>query len=194
MLPHPRRLILASGSRYRRAQLAALGIACEAIAPDIDETRRLDEAPDALAQRLALHKAGVIARLHPEALVIGADQVAATATQIYGKPGSAERQRAQLAECAGQTLVFHTAVALCCAATGLAQVHLDQTRCRMRALSAADIEAYVRAEPAIDCAGGFKVEGRGILLFEAIESEDPSALIGLPLIALGRMLRAAQAL
>lgn len=187
-----RTLILASGSRYRRAQLAALGIECQALAPEIDESRQPDESPADLAQRLARCKALAIATRHPGAIVIGADQVAACNGRIYGKPGTAERQREQLAQCAGQTVVFHTALAVCCVDTGLSLLHLDETRCRMRTLSTDEIAAYVSAEPAADCAGGFKAEGRGILLFDAIESSDPSALIGLPLIALGRFLREAE--
>lgn len=187
-----RPLILASASRYRRAQLAALGIDCEALAPDVDERRLQDESPADMAQRLARCKANTIATRHPGAIVIGADQVAACEGRIYGKPGTLARQREQLSECAGHTVVFYTALALHCADADVGLLHLDLTRCRMRALSAGEIADYVSAEPAIDCAGGFKVEGRGILLFDSIESSDPSALIGLPLIALGRLLRAAQ--
>jgi septum formation protein len=186
-----RRLVLASGSRYRREQLARLGLTVECRAPDIDESALPGEAPDELARRLALAKARAVAPHFPGALLIGSDQVAECDGRRLGKPGSAEAQRGQLLACSGRELRFHTALAILDSASGNADLHLDLTVCRMRALDTDAIARYVAAEPAWDCAGGFKVEGRGIALFAAIRSEDPSALIGLPLIALCRMLDSA---
>lgn len=187
----PRRLVLASGSRYRREQLMRLGLAVECRTPEIDESPLAGELPRDTATRLALAKARAVAPHYPDALVIGSDQVAECDGRRLGKPGSAEAQRAQLLACSGRELRFHTALAILDGTSGHTGLHLDQTVCRMRALGAEAIARYVAAEPAHDCAGGFKVEGRGIALFEAIRSEDPSALIGLPLIALCRMLDAA---
>lgn len=187
----PRRLVLASGSRYRREQLARLGLAAECRAADIDESPLAGELPPDTATRLALAKARAVAPHYPDALVIGSDQVAECAGRVLGKPGSAAAQQAQLLAASGRELRFHTALAILDTATGTAAGHLDLTVCTMRALTAEAIARYVAAEPAWDCAGGFKVEGRGIALFEAIRSEDPSALIGLPLIALCRMLDSA---
>lgn len=186
-----RRLVLASGSRYRREQLARLGLAVECRAADIDESPLAGELPPDTATRLALAKARAVAPHFPGALIIGSDQVAECAGRALGKPGSAAAQQAQLLAASGRELRFHTALAMLDALTGNAVVHLDLTVCRMRALGAEAIARYVAAEPAFDCAGGFKVEARGIALFEAIRSEDPSALIGLPLIALCRMLDSA---
>lgn len=183
-----RTIVLASGSRYRREQLARLGLAAECIAPDIDESALPGEAPRALALRLAQAKAAAVAPRTPGALVIGSDQVAELGGRVFGKPGSAAAQAAQLAAASGRELCFHTALCIVDAADGSRRTHVDLTRCRLRALDATAIDRYVAAEPAFDCAGGFKVEGRGIALFERIDSEDPSALIGLPLIALCRML------
>lgn len=185
----PPTLVLASGSRYRREQLARLGLAVECDAPDIDEARLPGEAAAAMASRLARAKAQAVAARHPESIIIAADQVAARGEDILGKPGSASAQRQQLLDSSGQELRFHSAVAVLDSRKGSLREHLDLTLCRMRALTAAQVERYVALEPAGDCAGGFKVEGRGIALFERIDSEDPSALIGLPLIALCRMLR-----
>lgn len=186
-----RRVVLASGSRYRREQLARLGLTVECRAPDIDECALPGEATSDLAQRLALAKARAVAPHFPGALVIGCDQVAECGGLRLGKPGSAEAQRAQLLACRGRELRFHTALAILDCDSGNADLHLDLTVCWMRTLDSDAIARYVDAEPAWDCAGGFKVEGRGIALFAAIRSEDPSALIGLPLIALCRMLDSA---
>ncbi len=182
-------LVLASSSRYRRAQLASLGLQVEYAAPDIDESQLPGEKPADMARRLARSKAQVIAALRPMAVIIAADQVACVGNRILSKPGSLAAQRQQLADSGAQELHFYTALAVCRAADARFDEHLDVTCCRMRALTAADIDRYVAAEPAIDCAGGFKVEGLGILLFERIDSSDPTALIGLPLIAVGRLLR-----
>lgn len=182
-------LVLASGSRYRREQLARIGLDALCLAPDVDESRLPGEAPAAMAARLALAKATAVATRRAHALVIGADQVAELDGEVLGKPGDAAAQQRQLAASSGRELRFHTALAIVDAASGSIREHLDLTVCRLRALSAAEIARYVGAEPAHDCAGGFKVEGRGIGLFERIDSADPSALIGLPLIALCRILR-----
>jgi len=181
-------LILASGSRYRRQQLERLGLHCRSQAPDIDESRLPGEAPAAMARRLAVLKAGVVAAQSSGAIVIGADQVAACDSRVLGKPGSAATQSTQLLSCSGRELHFHTALAVI-EPSGAIHEHMDLTVCHLRELTAAEVERYVAAEPAYDCAGGFKVEGLGITLFERITSEDPSALIGLPLLALCRILR-----
>lgn len=184
------RIVLASGSRYRRAQIAQLGLAVDAIAPDIDESDLPGESPAAAAARLAQAKAAHIAAHHPDALVIGSDQVADLHGQRLGKPGTASRAIAQLRACSGQTVQFHTA--LCVLAPGHAPMqHLDRTDVAFRTLQDDEIARYVAREQPLDCAGSFKVEGLGICLFEHVRSEDPSALIGLPLIALARILRTA---
>jgi len=182
-------LILASTSIYRRSLLARLGLSCESVDPKVDEIGQLHESPRALAQRLARAKAEAVARRFPDSLVIGGDQVACCADRILHKPGSASAQAEQLMYAQGRELQFLTAICLMRHADGRSFQHLDVTECRMRPLDSAAITRYVDAEPAWDCAGGFKVEGLGICLFEAIRSEDPSALIGLPLIALARGLR-----
>lgn len=182
-------LVLASSSPYRRTQLANIGLHVECLAPNIDESRLPGESPANMAVRLARSKAQVVAALRPNAVIIAADQVACIGERTLGKPGSLHAQREQLAQSSAQQVVFYTALAIGRHADHRLNEHLDLTRCQMRALSAADIDRYVAAESAIDCAGGFKVEGRGILLFERIDSSDPSALIGLPLIAVGRLLR-----
>ena len=132
-----------------------------------------------------------MARHHPQALVIGSDQVADLHGQPLGKPGSHERARAQLSRMSGQTVLFHTAVSLACTARGLLQTELATVRVRFRELDAASIERYLRAEQPYDCAGSAKSEGLGITLLAAIESDDPTALIGLPLIRTAALLRAA---
>ena len=186
-------LVLASTSRYRRELLARLGVHFRIQAPDIDETARHDEKPHALAERLALAKASAIAKVCPGALVIGSDQVAEVDGRTLGKPGSAEAARAQLAASSGRILLFHTALCVIDTRADPVRVHAatDVTRVVFRALAADEIARYVAIEAPLDCAGSFKAEGLGITLFERIESGDPSALIGLPLIALARLLRAA---
>lgn len=179
-------LMLASGSSYRRAQLAQAGIEVRWVTPGIDETALSGEDPESLASRLARQKAAHVAAQFPDALVIGADQVAVCGDRVLGKPGSAVAQRAQLRFSSGRELLFLTAVCILQASSARSYSHLDRTRCRMRALIEAEIARYVELEPAYDSCGGFKVEGRGILLFEAIASADPSALVGLPLIAVRR--------
>lgn len=186
----PPALILASTSRYRAELLQRLGLPFTCLRPEVDETATPGEAPQALALRLACAKAAAIAATRPSAVVIGADQVAALDGGVLGKPGSRERAIAQLRAQSGHSVEFLTAVAVLSPALGT-QTHVDRTRVCFRQLETAEIERYVDAEPALDCAGSFKCEGLGISLFSAIESEDPTALIGLPLIALRAMLAAA---
>lgn len=184
-------VVLGSTSRYRRELLERLHIPFEVAAPEVDETPRPGETPEALARRLALAKAHVVAQRHPQAVVIGSDQVADLQGEPLGKPGTHERAVQQLQRMRGHTVVFQTAVAVVCAATGFEQLDLAPVRVRFRDLSDAEIEAYLRAEQPYDCAGSAKSEGLGIALLEAIDSDDPTALVGLPLIRTCRMLRAA---
>ncbi len=186
-----RPVVLGSTSRYRRELLTRLNLPFEVASPDVDETPAPGEAPRALALRLALAKARAVAAQHPEAVVIGSDQVADLAGQPLGKPGTHDRAVQQLRQMSGQTAIFQTAVAVVCQATGFEQVDIAPVEVRFRALSDAEIERYLRAEEPYDCAGSAKSEGLGIALLDAILSDDPTALIGLPLIRTCRMLRAA---
>jgi septum formation protein len=186
-----RPVILASTSRYRRELLARLLLPFEVHPPEVDETPLPDELPSALAERLALEKAVAVARRFPEAVVIGSDQVADLAGEPLGKPGDHARATAQLRRMRGQTLVFQTAVAVVCQATGFSQRELAPVRVVFRNLSDAAIERYLLAEQPYDCAGSAKSEGLGIALLDAIDSDDPTALVGLPLIRTANMLRAA---
>ncbi|MFM7120183.1 MAG: Maf family protein [Gammaproteobacteria bacterium] len=186
-----RPLILASTSRYRALLLQRLGLPFSTEAPGTDETQTPGEAPADLVRRLAESKARAVARHHPEALVIGSDQVAACGALTLGKPGTAENAEAQLATLSGQTVTFYTGLCLVNSASGLCDIGLDTTRVVFRTLHADEIRAYVRREQPLDCAGAFKSEGLGIALFERIESQDPSGLIGLPLIMLCAQLRRA---
>ncbi|WP_298209927.1 Maf family nucleotide pyrophosphatase [Acidovorax sp.] len=186
-----RPLVLGSTSRYRRELLQRLNLPFDVAAPDVDESPLPGEAPRALALRLALAKAHAVARQHPEAVVIGSDQVADLAGEPLGKPGHHERAVQQLRQMRGQTVIFQTAVAVVCRATGFEQVELAPVEVLFRDLSDAEIERYLRAEQPYDCAGSAKSEGLGIALLDAIHSDDPTALIGLPLIRTCRMLRAA---
>ena len=185
------RLILGSTSRYRRELLSRLHIPFDVIAPEVDETPMPGEAPGALACRLALAKARAVAAQHPDAVVIGSDQVADLNGQPLGKPGDHARATLQLRAMRGQTVVFHTALAVVHAARGFSQGSVVPVRVRFRALDDAEIERYLRAEQPYDCAGSAKSEGLGIALLDAITSDDPTALIGLPLIETCRLLRAA---
>ncbi len=180
-------IILASTSPYRRALLGRLlpRFACEA--PDVDETPLPGEGPGALAGRLARAKAASVAHRYPQALVIGSDQVASLAGEIRGKPGSVAAATAQLRASSGQRVSFHTGVAV--VAPGIALCHVEPFHAHFRNLSAAEIDGYIGREPALDCAGSFKVEGLGIALFRRLEGDDPTALQGLPLIALAGLLR-----
>ena len=189
--PPARPLILGSTSRYRRELLTRLGLPFDAVAPNVDETPLPSEAPRALAQRLALAKARAVAARYPDAVVIGSDQVADLHGEPLGKPGTHERAVAQLQRMRGQTVVFQTALAVVCQADGFEQADLAAVEVRFRQLSDAEIERYLRAEQPYDCAGSAKSEGLGIALLDAIVSDDPTALIGLPLIRTARLLRAA---
>jgi septum formation protein len=184
-------LILGSTSRYRRELLARLRVPFEVVSPEVDETPLTGEAPQALATRLALAKAKAVAALHPQAVVIGSDQVADLNGEPLGKPGNHERAVLQLQRMRGQTVVFQTAVSVVCLERQFEQTELAQIQVRFRDLSDADIEAYLRAEEPYDCAGSAKSEGLGIALLDAIDNDDPTALIGLPMIRTARMLRAA---
>ena len=185
------RLILASSSAYRRELLGRLHLPFEAIAPHIDETPLPGEAPEATALRLAQAKAEAIARRHPGAFVIGSDQVATLDGAQIGKPGNHARALAQLRTMRGREVVFHTALCLWDGRDGTAQVENVQVFVRFRDLPDAELDAYLRIEQPYDCAGSAKNEGLGIALLERIDSSDPTALTGLPLIALTGMLRRA---
>lgn len=181
-------IVLASSSTYRKALLARLGLACRAIAPAIDERARPDEAPAASALRLAQAKARRIAMLEPHALIIGSDQVAVLENQAVGKPGTHVAAVQQLQAMSGKTVVFHTALCLLNAATHAVQLANVPTTVRFRQLNAAQIERYLQRDQPYDCAGSAKIEALGIALVEHLESADPTALVGLPLIALVTML------
>ena len=187
----PRTLILGSTSRYRHELLSRLRLPFDVVAPQVDETPLPLETPRALACRLALAKAQAVAHLHPQAVVIGSDQVADLAGQPLGKPGNHARAVEQLQRMRGQTVVFQTAVAVVCLSTGFEQCELAAIKVQFRDLSDAEIEAYLLAEQPYDCAGSAKSEGLGISLLEAIDNDDPTALVGLPLIRTCRMLRSA---
>jgi septum formation protein len=186
-----RPLILGSTSRYRRELLDRLRVPFDVVSPGVDETPLPQETPAALAQRLALAKAQAVADLHPEAWVIGSDQVADLHGHPLGKPGTHERAVAQLQQMSGQTVVFQTAVAVVCRDTGFARCELAPVRVVFRTLSLDQIERYLRAETPYDCAGSAKSEGLGITLLERIDNDDPTALVGLPLIRTVGLLRAA---
>ena len=183
-------LILASSSVYRRQLLDRLGVPFRAISPDIDESLLDGETPLAAALRLARTKAAAIAATHAGSLVIGSDQIAVLNGECLGKPGTPERAAAQLAAMSGKTLVFHTALCLRDAASGREQFEDVPTTVKMRSLTTAEIDRYLQQDEPYDCAGSAKVESLGIALTERVTSDDPTALIGLPLIALCRMLRA----
>ena len=190
-MPDEPLLILASTSRYRRELLERLRIPFRALAPQTDETPLPGEAPADLAERLALAKARALAAAHPDAVVIGADQVADVDGVAIGKPGNHERAVEQLRAMSGRTIVFQTALAVVRASTGFAEVRRVPVAVRFRTLTGAEIEFYLRTEQPYDCAGSAKCETLGIALLDAIESDDPTALIGLPLIQTAALLRAA---
>jgi septum formation protein len=189
-LPRPP-LILGSTSRYRRELLERLHLPFTVVGPQVDETPLPGEAPAALALRLALAKARAVAQGHPGAVVIGSDQVADLDGQPVGKPGNHERATAQLRQLSGRRAVFQTAVAVVRADTGFEQALLAPVTVQFRALSDAEIERYLRLEQPYDCAGSAKCETLGIALLASIDSDDPTALIGLPLIRTCALLRAA---
>ena len=180
-------IVLASTSPYRRELLARLGVAFSTRSPGIAEDARHGEPPEAMAARLARAKAGSIEA--PGALVIGSDQVASLDGRMLRKPGSADVAVAQLRAAQGRTVVFHTAVAIIAVDSGAILEHVDRTEVRFRQLDDRAIEAYVRREKPFDCAGSFKSEGLGVALFERISSDDPTALIGLPLIFVAHALK-----
>jgi septum formation protein len=180
-------LVLASTSGYRRALLARLGLPFAVVAPAVDETPEPGEHPAALAARLAAAKAQSAAAA--DRVVIGSDQTAALDGQLLGKPGTRSAALAQLAACQGKAVVFHTAVAIADGGNGQLLEHVDVTRVDFARRPVRELERYLELEAALDCAGGFKVEGLGIALFEQVESKDPTALIGLPLIWLAARLR-----
>ncbi|MES2880206.1 MAG: Maf family nucleotide pyrophosphatase [Pseudomonadota bacterium] len=186
-----RKLILGSTSPYRRELLERLRIPFEVTAPDVDETPHPSETPQQLACRLAMAKARAVAAQFPACVVIGSDQVADLEGQPLGKPGSHVRAVAQLQQMRGKTVIFQTAVAVVCLETGFAEMDLAQVKVKFRDLSDAEIEAYLRAETPYDCAGSAKSEGLGIALLASIDNDDPTALVGLPLIRTCRMIQAA---
>lgn len=187
----PAALILGSTSRYRRELLSRLRLPFDCVAPDVDETPRPAERPADLALRLALEKARNVAARHPDAVVIGSDQVADLDGEAIGKPGTHERAVDQLTRMSGQTVVFQTAVAVVRRAIGFEQASLASVRVRFRDLQASEIERYLRLEQPYDCAGSAKCETLGIALLASIDSDDPTALVGLPLIRTCSLLRSA---
>lgn len=187
----PRKLILGSTSPYRRQLLERLRIAFDVCAPDVDESAQAGETPKQLACRLAMAKARAVAAQFPAAVVIGSDQVADLDGLALGKPGNHERATAQLQQMRGKTVIFQTAVAVVCLESGFAQMDLAQVKVTFRELTDPEIEAYLRAETPYDCAGSAKSEGLGIALLQAIDNDDPTALVGLPLIRTCRMIQAA---
>ena len=190
-MPTPPLLILASTSRYRRQLLERLHLPFDVVAPQVDESALAGETPLALARRLALAKAHAVAALRQDAVVIGSDQVADLDGQAIGKPGTHDRAAAQLRQLSGRRVVFQTAVAVVRMATGFEQVAVAPVTVQFRHLRDDEIERYLRSEQPYDCAGSAKCETLGIALLDAIDSDDPTALVGLPLIRTCRMLRAA---
>lgn len=185
----PQKLILASTSPYRRELLGRLGLPFDIANPRVDETPLPGEAPESLALRLAEAKARAVAAEHPEALIIGSDQVATVDGEIYGKPGSHDNAVAQLRTLSGRTVNFFTALCVLDACSGEADVRGVPTLVGFRELTDDEIENYLRREPAYNCAGSAKSEGLGVALLSSMRGDDPTALVGLPLIALCDMLR-----
>ena len=181
-------LILASTSRYRRTLLERLQLPFSVQAPGVDETPLASETPAALASRLALAKAAAVADAAPHAVVIGCDQVADLCGQALGKPGNYENARSQLRAMRGQTVIFQTALAVLCRESGFCEEVLVPVRVAYRTASDAEIDFYLRSEEPYDCAGSVKSEGMGIALMHSIDNDDPTALIGLPLIRLSAIL------
>lgn len=183
-------LVLASTSPYRRALLQRLKLSFVSASPLVDEARGAGEPPAAMVMRLAENKARAVAAAHPQSLIVGSDQVAGIDDAILGKPGSREQAIAQLTRASGKTVVFYTGLCLLNAATGHARTLCERFRVHFRRLTPAQIAGYVDRERPFDCAGSFKSEGLGIALFERMDGDDPSALIGLPLIRLVELLQA----
>jgi septum formation protein len=185
----PPRLILASTSTYRRALLERLKLPFDSVPPDVDETRRGNESAESLVTRLARAKADAVAARFPGAIVVGSDQAAVRGHEILGKPLTVERCERQLHESSGRDVAFLTAVHVVDGRAERREHHLDRTVVKFRTLSADEIARYVERDRPLDCAGGFKAEALGIALFERIESNDPTALTGLPLVWLAAALR-----
>ena len=183
------KLVLASTSAYRRELLQRFGLPFEVARPDIDESPLPGETPQATAERLAVEKARAVAGQFEDALIIGSDQVAHMGDTRFGKPGTVERAIAQLQAMSGRTVIFHTALAVLNTRSGRVQLDAVPTEVRFRSLSSDEIVRYVNKERPLDCAGSAKSEGLGITLLDALAGDDPNALVGLPLIALARMLR-----
>ena len=181
-------LVLASTSPYRRELLERLGIPFETASPNVDEAVLTGETPEQLVKRLAESKARAVAESHPEALIIGSDQVAVLDNNILGKPGNHEAAVQQLSNASGKKVLFLTGLCLLNSSTNSIQTSVEKFSVKFRQLSTAQIENYLQREEPYDCAGSFKSEGLGISLFEKMEGDDPNALIGLPMIALTRML------
>lgn len=186
-----RKLILGSTSTYRRDLLSRLRIPFSVESPHVDETPKPGEPPAELALRLALAKAQAVAQRFPDCVVIGSDQVADLDGHSLGKPGTHERAVAQLRQMQARTVIFQTAIAVVCLQSGFCQQALAPVKVRFRALADDEIENYLQIEQPYDCAGSAKSEGLGIVLLDAIENDDPTALVGLPLIRTSQMLRAA---
>ena len=184
-----RQVILGSTSAYRRELMNRLRIPFDVHAPNVDETANSGESPLQLAQRLALAKARAVAKKFPEAVVIGSDQVADLDGLALGKPGNFERATMQLLQMRGKTVIFHTALAVVCHDSGFVAQDCASVNVVFRDLSDAEITAYLLAETPYDCAGSAKSEGLGIALLASIDSDDPTALVGLPLIRTCNMLR-----
>jgi septum formation protein len=183
-------LVLASGSRYRKELLERLGMPFSVAVPGVDEAALPGESPATLTLRLAEAKARAVAAEHPESLIIGSDQVAECAGSAVGKPRDRAHALALLREMRGQTIVFHTALALLNTASGRLQTALVDVVCTFRTLDDAAMESYLDRDLPLDCAGAVRIETLGIALFTRVASDDPTALIGLPLIKLIDMLRA----
>ncbi|GLQ95307.1 Maf family protein [Dyella acidisoli] len=188
-MTHQRRLVLGSTSRYRADLLRRLGLAFEQRAPGTEEIELASEMPAVRAIRLATAKAMAAGAGLADALVIGSDQVAELDGVLLEKPGSVERAHAQLSACSGRTVTFHTAVCVFDTDSGQQYPYIDLTLVQFRQLQPEEISRYIEREQPLDCAGSFKCEGLGISLFERIDNSDPTALIGLPLIALAKLLR-----
>ena len=189
--PQSRALVLGSTSRYRRELLSRLHIPFDVAAPEVDETPLPGETPHQLACRLAVAKAHAVAAKFPDAVVIGSDQVADFNGEPLGKPGTHENAVIQLRRMRGHTVIFQTAVAVVCHATGFEELDIAPVKVIFRQLTDDEIESYLRKEQPYDCAGSARSEGLGIALLDRIDNDDPTALVGLPLIRTCRMIRAA---
>lgn len=186
----PQPLVLASTSPYRRELLGRLQLPFEVCSPETDETPLANELPAATAERLSLAKAQAVAERFSDALIIGSDQVAYCGTERFGKPGTRENALNQLRKLSGKTVIFHTGLCLLNSRTGRSHLRGVVTEARFRELGDAEIERYLDKEDALNCAGSARSEALGITLLEWMRSDDPTALVGLPLIALAEMLRA----